>query len=176
MAEHPRREPWLRGTLKGLPPVHRGALHALELAEEDIARWCRGLSDAQLNARPAGVPSIAFHLRHIARSLDRLLTYAEDKQLQNAQRRALESELDAMATAQELFSEFDAALAAATARIRALLSVPLDATRRVGQKELPTTVGGLLLHIAEHTQRHVGQAITTAKVVQAMKGQTQLPC
>jgi hypothetical protein len=26
-------------------------------------------------------------------------------------------------------------------------------------------VGGLLVHIADHTQRHVGQAITTAKIV-----------
>jgi len=25
-------------------------------------------------------------------------------------------------------------------------------------------VGGLLVHIAEHTQRHVGQAITTARM------------
>ena len=40
----------------------------------------------------------------------------------------------------------------------------LDA-RFVGRKQLPTTVLGLLVHIAEHTQRHLGQAITIAKVV-----------
>lgn len=171
MVEHQSPEPWLRGTLTDVPPVHRGALHALELAKEDIGRWCRGMTDAQLNARPAGVPSVAFHLRHIARSVDRLLTYAEDKQLRRAQLGALESELDAMATAQDLFSEFETALSAAAARIRALFSVPLDATRQVGRKELPTTVGGLLVHIAEHTQRHVGQAITTAKLVRATNGQ-----
>ena len=33
-------EPWLRATLTEVPPVHRGVLHALELAKEDIARWC----------------------------------------------------------------------------------------------------------------------------------------
>jgi len=38
----------------------------------------------------------------------------------------------------------------------------------VGEKHLPTTLGGLLVHIADHTQRHVGQAITTAKVVAGM--------
>jgi len=171
MVEHPSPEPWLRGTLTEVPPVHRGALHALELAKEDIGRWCRGLSNAQLNARPAGVPSIAFHLRHIARSVDRLLTYAEGKRLRSAQRGALESELDATATAHELFSEFETALGAGAARIRALVCVPLDEARQVGRKALPTTVGGLLVHVAEHTQRHVGQAITTAKVVRATNGQ-----
>jgi len=35
----------------------------------------------------------------------------------------------------------------------------------VGRAMLPSTVGGLLIHCAEHTQRHVGQAVTTAKVV-----------
>jgi uncharacterized damage-inducible protein DinB len=171
MVEHPSPEPWLRGTLTDVPPVHRGALHALELAKEDIGHWCRGLTDAQLNARPAGLPSIAFHLRHIARSVDRLLTYAEGKGLRSAQRGALESELDAMATAQELFSEFEVALGAAAARIRALVCIPLDEARQVGRKALPTTVAGLLVHVAEHTQRHVGQAITTAKVVRATNGQ-----
>ncbi|MEP6714465.1 MAG: DinB family protein, partial [Terriglobia bacterium] len=36
--------------------------------------------------------------------------------------------------------------------------------RRVGRQQLPTTVIGLLVHIAEHTQRHVGQAISAAKL------------
>jgi uncharacterized damage-inducible protein DinB len=34
---------------------------------------------------------------------------------------------------------------------------------------LPSTVGGLLVHCAEHTQRHVGQMVTTAKVLMAMR-------
>ena len=134
---HSARSRWLRGTLTDVEPVQcRGVLHALELAKEDIERWCGSLTDAQLHARPAGVPSIAFHLRHIARSVDRLLTYAEDKQLGSAQRSALESELDAVATAQELFSEFEmeAALAARPRpRIRALApGVPLESEGPTG--------------------------------------------
>lgn len=39
----------------------------------------------------------------------------------------------------------------------------------MGKKRLPTTVAGLLVHVADHTQRHVGQAITTAKVVLAQR-------
>jgi len=160
-------EPWLRGTLTDVPAVHRAVLHALELATEEIQRWCGSLNDAQLNARPASVAPIAFHIRHIARSVDRLLTYAEGKQLNSEQLGVLKSELDAGATSPETFSEFAQAMDQAAARIRALVSVPLDVPRKVGRKELPTTVGGLLVHVADHTQRHVGQVITTAKIVVA---------
>ena len=167
MTKDEQPEPWLRGTLTDVPPVHRAVLHALELAKDDIQRWCGGLSDTQLNARPAGVAPVAFHLRHIARSVDRLLTYAEGKQLTSAQLVTLKTELDAEANAAELFAEFGAAMNQAAERIRALVAVPLDMSREVGRKELPTTVGGLLVHVADHTQRHVGQAITTAKIVLA---------
>lgn len=170
MIENEMPEPWLRGTLTEFPPVHRAVLHALELAKEDIARWCGGLSDAQLNARPGGIAPVAFHVRHIARSVDRLLSYAEGRQLNQEQLAALETELDPGAAGRELFSEFTAALDRAAARIHALDSVRLEESRKVGRKEHPTTVGGLLVHVADHTQRHVGQAITTAKIV------TQLNC
>jgi uncharacterized damage-inducible protein DinB len=53
--------------------------------------------------------------------------------------------------------------------VRALAAADLGAERVVGKKQLPTTLGGLLVHVADHTQRHVGQAITTAKVVEVMK-------
>jgi hypothetical protein len=49
--------------------------------------------------------------------------------------------------------------------VQELGAVNLEQPRRVGRKQLPTSVGGLLVHVADHTQRHVGQAITTAKVV-----------
>jgi uncharacterized damage-inducible protein DinB len=167
MSENEMPEPWLRGTLTEVPPVHRAALHALELAKEDVTRWCGNLSDAEVNARPAGIAPIAFHLRHIARSLDRLLTYAEGNQLDPGQLEALRTELQAGANACDLFSEFSAAMENARDRIRALVSVPLDEPRKVGRRELRATVGSLLVHVAEHTQRHVGQAITTAKFVTA---------
>jgi hypothetical protein len=37
--------------------------------------------------------------------------------------------------------------------------------RRVGRAGLPSTVLGLIVHAAEHSTRHVGQAITTAIVM-----------
>lgn len=162
-------EPWLRGTLRDIPAVPRAVLHALELAKDDLARWCGPLNDAELNARPAALPSVAFHLRHIARSLDRLLTYAEGNQLTADQLAKRKSEVDPPAQREELFEELNSALQRSVQRIRAFDVTRLDQPREVGQKKLPTTLGGLLVHLADHTQRHVGQAITTAKIVLAQR-------
>jgi uncharacterized damage-inducible protein DinB len=163
-------EPWLRGTLRDVPSVPRAVLHALELAGEDLQRWCGQLNDEQLNRRPAGIDSVAFHLRHISRSLDRLLTYAEGRSLNAEQLAALRSEGDPGATRKELSDELSAALASSAERIRNLTHADLEAARTVGRNKLPTTLGGLLVHVADHTQRHVGQAITTAKIVLAQRG------
>jgi uncharacterized damage-inducible protein DinB len=167
MLDRPLPEPWLRGTLAQLPSVHRAVLHALELAGEDLHRWCAQLTDEQLNQRPAQIASVAFHLRHISRSLDRLLTYAEGAAMSEQQLAALKSEMDPSATRDDLFAELSAALATSATRIRSLSNADLEAPRSVGRNKLPTTLGGLLVHIADHTQRHVGQAITTAKIVLA---------
>jgi uncharacterized damage-inducible protein DinB len=160
-------EPWLRGTLTDVPAAQRAVLHALEGAKEDLERWCSGLTDEQLNARPAGIAPVAFHLRHIARSTDRLLTYAEGQQLSAEQLAVLKTELDPGATSQSLFAELNAALDRAAARVRAFTPAQLSDFRGVGKKQLPTTVGGLLVHVADHAQRHVGQAIVTTKIVTA---------
>ena len=167
MTETKSVEPWLRGTLAEVSSVQRAVMHALVLAEEDLEVWCGGFSDAELNACPAGLAPIAFHLWHIARSLDRLLTYAEGRQLDSEQIAAMKSEMDSGAIHKELFSELASALARSAQRIRAIDPASLDETRTVGRRQLPTSVGGLLVHVADHTQRHVGQAITTAKVVAA---------
>lgn len=160
-------EPWLRGTLTEVPAVQRAVLHALELAKEDLEHWCGGLTEEQLHARPDEIAPVAFHLRHIPGSIDRLLTYAEGKQLNDAQMAVMKTELDAVSTKEELFGGLAAGLARSAERIRALDSKQLSEARSVGRKQLPTTVGGLLIHVADHTQRHVGQAITTAKIVVA---------
>jgi uncharacterized damage-inducible protein DinB len=162
-------EPWLRGTLAEVPAVARGVLHALELAREDAHKWCANLSDAQIHARPAGLPSVAFQLRHIAGSLDRLLTYAEGRALSEGQLQTLKDEATPGGSAKEVLAELDAAISRGSSRVRSLASEDLALPRAVGSKRLPTTLGGLLVHIADHTQRHVGQAITTAKLVSASK-------
>jgi uncharacterized damage-inducible protein DinB len=167
MPEKRLPEPWLRGTLAEVPAVHRAVLHALELAGEDLRRWCGQLTDEQLNQRPAHIAPVAFHLRHISRSLDRLLTYAEGGSLNEEQLSGLTSESDPGACRDELFAELSATLTTSVTRIRSLSRADLEAARGVGRNKLPTTLGGLLVHMADHTQRHVGQAVTTAKFVLA---------
>src|ERR1700722_8918858 len=98
-------EPWLRGTLTEVDAVRRQVLHAFELAAEDVEHWCAGLNDEEMNARPFGVAPVAFHLRHIARSLDRLLTYAEAKALNAAQMDALASEMEGGAFTEVVLAE-----------------------------------------------------------------------
>lgn len=158
-------EPWLSGTHTDLPAVLRAVVHALELAREDIDAAVAPLPDAALDARPGKVASIAFHLRHIPRSLDRLLSYAEGNQLSSAQLDALKSEGEPAGTKADLLAEFHQGLDDATRRVRAFAGADLEQARGVGRKALPTTVGGLLVHCADHTLRHTGQIVTTAKVV-----------
>ncbi len=159
-------EPWLRGTLGEIAPVQRAVVHALELAGEDVRRWCLSLPPAEMELEPLGLPSVGFQVRHIARSVDRLLTYAEGIRLSEAQMEELATERN---VGGDLAREFETALVGAISRVRAFSAAQFEQVRGVGRDKLPTTLVGLLIHVAEHTQRHVGQAITTAKAVAALR-------
>jgi uncharacterized damage-inducible protein DinB len=165
MAEQ-KPEPWLRGTHTDVDVVSRAVLHALELAREDLARRCEPLDEAELQSEPFGLPSVGFQLRHIARSLDRLMTYVEGRGLIETQFLALRQEHQANGNP---LVEADAGIRLAIDRLLAVTPEQFHEARGVGRALLPATVAGLLIHIAEHTQRHVGQAITTAKVVLALR-------
>lgn len=162
-------EPWMRGTHGELDVVRRAVIHALELAEEDVAKWCGGLGADAMFARPGEIAPIAFHLRHIVRSLDRLLTYAEGRILNEEQMAALRSEMEP-ATAADILAEFRSGIGSAKQRVQAFAPESYGEFRGIGRKQLPSTVGGILIHCAEHTARHVGQAVTTAKLVTANGG------
>ena len=157
-------EPWLRGTLGEVDSVKRQVLHGLVLAGEDVERWCAPLTEEELEMRPFGLAPVGFHLRHLARSLDRLMTYAEGNRLSAEQLAGLSTEM----MASRGLEEFRAGLAVAMERLRGLDPEGYEDRRSVGRENLPSTVGGLLVHCAEHTQRHLGQAITTAKLVTTM--------
>jgi uncharacterized damage-inducible protein DinB len=159
----------LRGTHTDVPAAGRAVLHALDLALDDLTKWTAGLSDAEVHLQPLGLTSIAFHLRHIARSTDRILTYAEGNQLSAEQLAALKAEQVGEESIGALLAEVETSFRNAAARIRALASADLDTFRGVGRKQLPTSVGGALIHVADHTQRHVGQVVTTAKVLNALR-------
>jgi uncharacterized damage-inducible protein DinB len=160
-------EPWLRGTLTEVDPVLRAVLHALQLAKENLEKWCGDLSEEELNARPGEVAPVAFHLRHIARSIDRLLTYAENQPLNADQLAAMQREMEPGAPRKALFAELNAGLDSAAQRIRAFAPERFAEPRFVGRQKMPTTLAGLIIHVADHTQRHVGQAVTTAKILKS---------
>jgi len=161
-------EPWLRGTSTEVSPVQRAILHALELAKEDLDLWCGELNDDELNARPANIASVAFHIRHIARSTDRLLTYAESGTLSPEQISEMKAEMSQGATREQIFAELSDSLKKSIARVKSFTEGSLSESRTVGRQQMPTTVAGLLVHVADHAQRHVGQAIITAKVVKKL--------
>ena len=165
----PYTEPWLRGTHGEVPAVGRAVLHALDLALDDLTKWTEGLRDEEVEAQPLGLTSVAFHLRHIARSTDRILTYAEGGQISTDQLALLKAEQSGEEPLAELLAEVETSFSNAADRIRVLATADLNTFRGVGRKQLPTSIGGALIHVADHTQRHVGQVVTTAKVLKTLR-------
>ncbi|MDE3188974.1 MAG: DinB family protein [Acidobacteriota bacterium] len=166
----PYVEPWLRGTHADVPAVGRAVLHAFDLALDDLTKWTEGLTDAEVHAQPLGLTAISYHLKHIARATDRLLSYAEGKPISAEQLAALKGEQGGEETLAELLAEVEAAFSDAAERVRVLATADFNTFRGVGRKQLPTSIGGALVHVADHTQRHVGQVVTTTKVLRALRG------
>lgn len=158
-------EVWLRGPIPGVSPFLQPVAHALLQAVEDVRRTVDPLPVDQLWVRPGGAPSVGFHVRHATGSLDRLFTYARGEALSAEQREFLENEAEPGDPAAVLVLEFERQVERALAQLRATPESTLTETRGVGRLQIPSTVLGLLVHTAEHTQRHVGQIITTAKIV-----------
>jgi uncharacterized damage-inducible protein DinB len=169
------QEPWLRGPLPGVNPALAPLLHSFQQAREDLARHTEGLTAEQIWARPFGLGSVGFHVRHIAGSTDRLMTYLKGGQLDESQMAELRAEEQPGGPSrEELLANLDRVFDAAEATVRAMDPATLPDPRAVGRQRLPTTVAGLLTHIAEHTQRHVGQAISAARLARAL-GAAQTP-
>jgi hypothetical protein len=80
----------------------------------------------------------------------------------------LKSEMEGSGLRENLFAEFERGIDSAMRRVQMIALGSYEDARGVGRKMLPTSVGGLLVHCADHTQRHVGQLVTTAKVVRAL--------
>jgi hypothetical protein len=157
-------EPWLRGPIPDVHPLITPILYSFQQAREDLAHFTEGLTPQQLWASPHGLGSVAFHIRHIAGSTGRLMQYLQARPLTQTQMQELRDEPNPLPIGRdELLALLDDALRSAETVVRAIDPATLADPRAVGRKQLPTTVIGLLTHIAEHTQRHVGQAITASK-------------
>jgi hypothetical protein len=165
-------EPWLRGPLAGVHPLVAPTLYAYAQTREDLARWTQGLTDAEIWSRPHGLAPVGFQLRHIAGSVGRLTTYLRGEKLTPEQLEAIHREMDPepgpSSSLPALLREVDAALHQSEQVILALDSAKLTEPRSVGRKQLPTTVIGLVVHLAEHTERHLGELIVTAKLSKLM--------
>jgi uncharacterized damage-inducible protein DinB len=165
----------MRGPIAGVDPLLSPLLYTFQQAREDLRHWTEGLSTAQLWATPHGFGSVGFHMRHIAGSTGRLMTYLQGAALNAEQLAILQIEHEpAAAGRDELLALVDGAFADAEAVVRALHPAMLREPRVVGRRQLPTTVIGLLVHIAEHTQRHVGQAIDAAKLARLFTGAVEI--
>ena len=155
----------MRGPIAGVSPLTAPLLYSFQQAREDLARYTEGLSTNQLWAKPFDLGSAGFHILHIAGSVDRLMTYLQGRQLTDSQLAELEREKSPEQLDRDaLLATLDRAFAAAEQVVRSIDPATLAQPREIGRKRLPTTVIGLLTHIAEHTQRHVGQAISAAKL------------
>jgi uncharacterized damage-inducible protein DinB len=162
----PEPEVWLRGPIALVPPHLQPVAHSLLQCREEIEQLLTGMPAERIwSARP-GAASIGFHVLHAIGSLDRLFTYARGARLSDAQLQVLaqESQPDDSLTADDLLAGFDAAVERALDQLRGTSEATLTDARRVGRAGLPSTVIGLLFHAAEHTQRHVGQAVTTCRL------------
>lgn len=162
------RHIWLDGPVYGIPPLLVPIAQSLMQAREDAARALAGLPQEVLWRKPNNAAPAGFHLFHAAHALDRLMTYARGESLQQAQQRAiaLERAPDLDVDVDFLLELLDMTIDRALLQLRCTPDSSLLKGRMVGSKGLPSNVLGLLYHASEHTTRHVGQLITTLKVVQ----------
>lgn len=168
MAETTPPEVWLRGALPGYDPLLMPAAHSLLQVREELAALAVRVPEVVVWQRPGGAASVGFHLRHIGGATDRLLTYARGASLSEAQLAFLRSEAEPGGPPESLTSLIEQAtrtLDAALAQLARTTGDELLIARAVGRAGLPSTTLGLLVHAAEHAQRHAGQALTTAKIL-----------
>ena len=164
----PQPEVWLRGPVDGFEPLLMPAVHALLQAREDVESLAASVPAEHVWQRPGGAASIGFHLRHMGGALERLLTYARGETLSDAQRSAAraEGEPDEPAPSlHEIAAGTCASIDRALEQLQSTSAADLLAPRKVGRLGLPSTTLGLIFHAAEHCTRHVGQSISTARIL-----------
>lgn len=160
-------EVWLRGPIDGVPALVQPVVHAIKQAQDEIHRLMQNFPDALLWEKPAGVASPGFHLLHIAGVLDRMLTYAKGEPLGSQQFDYLKKEgvINPELTTIDLLENLDRQIADFLEDVSKIDPKTLSDFRGVGRAQLPSTVGGLLFHAAEHMQRHFGQLLVTVRVL-----------
>ena len=131
---------------------------------EDLQKHTAGLSDDQV-WKPVSGNSLGFQLKHLAGSVDRITTYLIGQQLSTPQLDFLKQEPETAGALSELLALVEQNLHRSQTQLQMIDPQSLYDSRTVGRRALPTNVIGLIVHLAEHTQRHLGQAITIAKIL-----------
>jgi uncharacterized damage-inducible protein DinB len=167
MAAEQKTEFWLSGPVAGVIPVLQPVAHAILQAQREVTDALRDFPGNLLWQRPAGVASVAFHLQHLAGVLNRLFTYARGEQLSAHQLEALQKEgqEDKGISFEDLLLQFNNQVSGAMDQLKNTNEASVFEVRYVGRKQVPSNVLGLLFHAAEHTQRHTGQLLVTARVL-----------
>jgi len=160
-------EYWLSGPVPDVPPLLQPAAHALLQSVREIKTYLTDFPEDKLWENPFGRASVGFHLRHMTGVLDRMLTYADKKALTEEQFHFLKNENngEGAPSSQQLISDFEAKVNQALSYFKNTPESILTEERFVGRKKMPSTVIGLLFHVAEHSQRHVGQLLVTVSAV-----------
>lgn len=167
MATENLPEFWLSGPILTIPTLLQPVAHAILQARREIEEALAEFPSTSLWEQPKGVASVGFHLRHIPGVLDRLFTYARGEQLNEQQLNYLKQESveDITMTTEALLQQFSEQVEAALSQLKETESATFTAVRGVGRKQIPSNVIGLLFHAAEHTMRHTGQLLVTARMV-----------
>ena len=158
-------EYWLSGPVENIPSLLQPVAHALLQAREEVRESVRDFPDKLLWEKPAGAASVGFHLQHLTGVLDRLFTYARSEQLNQQQLEYLKAEGKGTESIQVsgLLENFSRQVDIALTQLQRTREDSLLDFRGVGRKQIPSNVLGLLFHAAEHSQRHTGQLLVTAK-------------
>jgi uncharacterized damage-inducible protein DinB len=164
------REYWLSGPVAGIPPLLQPVAHALLQARREVQAIVAEFPEHLLWEKPAGLASVGFHLQHLRGVLDRLFTYARGQSLTPDQLSQLESEgqpASGTTSVMELLAAFDQQVEKSLQQLQQTAETTLTEKRLVGRAAIPSTTIGLLVHAAEHTMRHTGQLLATARILQA---------
>lgn len=165
-------EVWQRGPVEGVPSLLQPAAHAILQAREEVIALMKDFPENSLWIKPAGMASAGFHLQHLSGVLDRLYTYARNEKLNPQQMQQLHDEAispNENLNVRNLIERFNKQVDTAIVQLKNTDPSTLTEFRGIGRKQIPTTLIGLLFHAAEHTMRHLGQLIVTAKIIKEGK-------
>lgn len=159
---------WQRGPVKDIPALLQPVAHALLQAGEEAHNIMQDFPEELLWESPAGLASPAFHLMHIKGVIDRLFTYARKELLTPEQMHLLSLETKQegdLPSLQHLLDDGDKQINATIGELKSVKENTLTEPRGVGRRQIPTTLIGLYVHAAEHSMRHIGQLLVTARVL-----------